>query len=561
YGGDLNKGVFKSTDGARSFAEINDGIRANQIFSIDISPAHTPSILAGTLAGVYIRDETMRWNLINDVHAEAVAFHPQNDTIIYAGFPLKIGKSTDRGATWSYQSISSLSEMHDVSSIAVSSRAPELVVAGIYFYSGKKGRIIKSIDTGETYNLMWETTVPVNTVRIHPANPQIIFAGTGSFYAPVAPGGLFVSSDGGATWKATSLQNVIVNSVAISSFDPRIIYAGCGGSDNSYSGIYKSSDGGATWQKTPRGLPHEYAITALQIDAANMNIVCAASFYGGIYLTVDGGEYWTQIGLSDYLIYDVSFLAQPSGIKQIKTAGTATTPVPAGTIIAGTTSGIYQYAAGDTGTLCGIITSAETGAPIDAALVSVSCGSSCMSSDGYYLMLVPSGTHTIEVQAAGYERADFPGIAVSSGQSVSYDIALHPSDNTCPATALLLDSPYQNYLENLKAFRDRVLRRTSRGKELISLYYTAGAELVSLLNAHPELRTQCLSVMREIMPAVAASLADMPVSIPASVLNKIETVVSDIEGVASENMKVKIHAVQVILRGDGLLKILKGKPL
>ncbi|MCX5896799.1 MAG: hypothetical protein NTY29_01220, partial [Proteobacteria bacterium] len=54
YGGDSNRGIFKSTDAAASWKEINTGIQANQIYSIAVSPAYDRTIMAGTLAGLYL---------------------------------------------------------------------------------------------------------------------------------------------------------------------------------------------------------------------------------------------------------------------------------------------------------------------------------------------------------------------------------------------------------------------------------------------------------------------------------------------------------------------------
>ena len=71
---------------------------------------------------------------------------------------------------------------------------------------------------------MLVTDAPVNTVTIHPENREILFAGTGAFYAIDNPGELYVSKDGGTKWSQTSLQGVVVNSISVSPTDPDIIY-------------------------------------------------------------------------------------------------------------------------------------------------------------------------------------------------------------------------------------------------------------------------------------------------------------------------------------------------
>jgi photosystem II stability/assembly factor-like uncharacterized protein len=90
YAGDSNRGIFTSADGAVTWQEINKGIQANQIYSVAVSFANDQTLLAGTLSGLYVRDHSQRWDLINDGHSEAVSFHPLDKDILYAGFDMKI---------------------------------------------------------------------------------------------------------------------------------------------------------------------------------------------------------------------------------------------------------------------------------------------------------------------------------------------------------------------------------------------------------------------------------------------------------------------------------------
>ena len=559
YGGDVNRGVFKTTDAAVSWQEINNGIQANQIYSIAISPDNDGMLLAGTLSGLYLRNQSLRWDLINDGHSEAVSFHPLYRDIIYAGFDQKFGASPDRGKTWVYSPLSARPEAHDLSAIAVSALDPALVLAGVYFYAGDRGEVIKSSDSGASFGTVLETLLPVNAVVIHPSNPQVMFAGTGSFYAPVAPGGLFTSTDGGATWSPTSLQNVVVNSIAISPSDPDIIYAGCGGSDCAYAGIFRSTDGGATWAKTVSGLPFEYAITSLQIDPAGSDIVYAASFYGGIFATLNQGDYWTLIGLSDYLVYDVARMGSTAGVLPLRTRAVQQPVIPSATIVAGTTSGLFQYSAAGSGLLNGVITAEDTGQPLDAAQVSTSCGSTCISAEGYYLLLMPSGTHTIDISAEGYHTATLAGVQILAGESIARDIALEPrsDDSSCPAAALLKNMPGRIYLPVLRKFRDSVLSASRDGRELIALYYALGPALIPVFEKRPDLRARCLTLLDRCMPAVESALAGKTLSLSGTLAGDVSALLSELENAAPPNMKASFTQLKRVLRDRKALKLLQ----
>jgi photosystem II stability/assembly factor-like uncharacterized protein len=556
YGGDSNCGIFKSTDAAKTWQEINAGIQANQIYSIAVSPDNDSTLFAGTLAGLYLRDQSLRWDLISDLHSESVSFHPLYADILYAGFDRSFGVSHDRGTTWSFCPLSASPEAHDLSSIAVSPRAPSLVLAGIYFYAGDRGEVIRSTDNGASFDSIFQSSVPVNAVAIHPADPRVMFAGTGSFYAPVLPGGLFTSTDGGASWSPTLLQNVVVNSIAISPADPNVIYAGCGGSDCAYAGIFRSTDAGATWHKIVNGLPAEYAITSLRIDAAGSDIIYAASFYGGIFTTLNRGDYWTLIGLADYLVYDVALLNSRSGPQALRAHADIPPPVPSSTIVAGTTSGLYQYSAAGSGILSGFITAENTGKPVDAALIISSCGSSCVSASGYYLLLMPSGIHTVSVSAQGYHAENIAGMQVPAGGSIVRDISLKPLSNSgsCPAAALLRS----NHLPVLRRFRDSVLSSSPDGQKLIALYYAHGPALINIFMKRPDLRARCVSLLEKCLPALDAARPEQALSLPSPLADDAVSLLQDMEAAAPAGMKAAFTLLRRYLRNRQDLKILLG---
>lgn len=463
--------------------------------------------------------------------------------------------------TWTYSPLSARSEAHDVSSIAVSVLDPSLVIAGIYFYAGDRGEVIISTDSGASFVSVWQSSVPVNAVAIHPENPQIMFAGTGSFYAPVLPGGLFMSTDGGTSWSPTSLQNVVVNSIVISPSDPNFIYAGCGGSDCAYAGIFRSTDGGATWGKIVSGLPAEYAITSLHSDAAGSDIVYAASFYGGIFATLNRGDYWTLIGLADYLVYDVALTETTSGSPSLRPKAVQHPAVPSATIVAGTTSGLYQYAAAGSGILSGAITAEDTGKTVDAAQVSSSCGSTCVSAAGYYLLLMPSGIHTVAITANGYHTETITGLQIPAGESIVRDITLKPrtDSSSCPAAALLGYKTGQRYLPVLRRFRNGVLNTSPDGKELTALYYAHGPALIHVLEKRLDLRTRCVSLMKKCMPALEAALSGRTLALSPSLAGDVSSLLQALEEAAPAEMKAAFFELRRYLHGHRVLKILQGR--
>jgi photosystem II stability/assembly factor-like uncharacterized protein len=155
----------------------------------------------------------------------------------------------------------------------------------------------------------WEAVGPGNiggrtrTLVIHPLHPEIMYAGGVS-------GGVWKTTDGGASWAPVSdrLANIAVNSMAIHPEDPDILFIGTG---EGYfreivrgtwlplrgAGIYKTTDGGATWSRLPRtDGPDFHWVNDLVISPLEPDRIYAAT-RTGVQLSEDGGESW--IGFLD----------------------------------------------------------------------------------------------------------------------------------------------------------------------------------------------------------------------------------------------------------------------
>jgi hypothetical protein len=562
FGGDLNHGVFKSLDGARTWEPKNTGIKANQVFATDVSPLNTNTRAAGTLAGIYRQIAGAQWTLINDSIAYTVRFHPARENTIFAGFDWELGRSTDNGATWTYTDVSDKPDGHKVTSIAIAKNYPDTIFAGISFSSGKRGELIKSLNAGTTYDLIWETPVRVNAVAVHPANPQVVFAGTGNFYAPVSPGNVYKSTNGGGTMASATSLDLVVNSIAVSAENPDIVYIGCGASNNSYAGIYKSTNAGMTWEEKTAGLPKSadgksaFAVTSVKIDAANPDIVYAALFRNGIYVSLDGGNYWTCAGLSDYMIFDVNSIPVAARAAGRLLQKDSTQNIPSSTIVAGTASGILSCLSSGTGLLTGTITAQDSGDTIDNAAVSASCGSSCASSDGFYLLMMPAGAYDVAIEAEGYSSQHHE-ITVTAGEIVTRDIVLSQGgggDGGCAATELLKNSAGRKHLPVLRAFRDTVLKKSPLGSRLTALYYAAEGDARKVLKRNPQLRARAVALLLHAMPAVLASCAAQSVSIPAGLLNEVSCFLFDLEQASPAELKARIHAFRREMKEERFLR-------
>jgi len=572
FGGDVNSGVSTSTDGGMSWADINQGIRANTIYDTSLSPTDSSSILCATLSGVYKRSGTDQWQLINDSIPQAVSYHPQNPDIIYGGFDWKIKKSIDGGDSWLYIDVSDAEDAHRVSSFAIVPQTPtsDTVFAGISYSLGNKGEVLKitgwEYDTFESSKIVFTASTPVNAVAVNPQDENTLFVGTGSFYAPVSPGALSISTDGGKKWSA-AIPDVVVNSIAIAPSDPNILYVGCGASNASGSGIYKSTDGGTTWTEKIHGLPTYISVSDIKVDSSDSAVVYAALYYasspydtpmGGVYTSLDGGNFWTQVGLSDYRLLDVNSY-MPEGVRSARTVTTrqGTVSIPASTVVAGTSSGLYSSQTSGTGVILGEITSFATGDYIHRAQVSTNTGSNCLSDEGYYMLLVPSGAHTLRIQSDQYGTAT-SSVTVSAGRSVVKNILLTEggTDNgTCAASQLFPGRHNITTLDILRRARDTVLTKSRLGHELTRKYYALGGDVLNVLERNPTIKKRSKQLIKKYLPFIRQTVLQKHVKAPASLKKDALSFLHELELASPDDLRGKLRLLRRKIAEENLENI------
>ncbi len=572
YGGEVAWGVFKSSDGAGSWDSSNQGILANTVFDTGVDSED--NLVSGTMAGIYLQADNGTWQMINPYVSYTVDFHPDDDNVVFAGQEWEIAKSSDRGKTWSYLDVSSDGEFLRVASVEAVGDDNNTVFAGIRYGTGSGGGVVKVIDDGEDFSeLSFETLLstiePVNTVRVSPADSDVILAGTGYFYAPETAGGIYRSSNGGDSWTEV-LSGLIVNEISVSAADSDLMFAACGGSsaDSGSAGIYKSTDNGLTWEKKITGLPDKFSVSDIKIDDANADIVYAALFKGfndcyddeciylnGIYISVNGGEYWTQIGLSDYYIYDVNSFGSTAASLRGRSLS-----YPETTVVAGTGSGAYSSSMSTgRGTISGRVMDADDPQkPVTDAVIKTDTGSKCMTEEtGHYMLFVASGKHRVSFWSPTHVSENVPNVSVGTGQDVTLDANLKeggsdPSSSTCFLEDVL--GARSSQLGFFRSFRDDVLSRTSTGRYFTDLYYKLGPDVSGLLNESPVLKKKCLEIIAGSSKLIKTFLSDDSFENHDSLLSEISSFLSGLEKSAGSDLKKELSGIRREMKLDSFLE-------
>jgi len=298
--------IFKTTDGGQSWFEVWDG--GSLVRHIVIDPANTDIIYAGT--GIFDRftaygklegvikstDGGKTWFNINNglrnLTINALAMHPENPNILLVGTGRinfahevegdtqgNIARTTDGGKTWT--EVLGGEEINCINSIDFCPSNPNIVYA-----AGNRNDFYVSTDAGKTWKRKFygvENQAPGLPlgIAIHPHNPQVIYLNN---YG----GGVFKSTDGGDTWVMSSsgYTGARIYGVVMRPDNPYIVYA------TEDMGIFKSSNGGKDWLPIcASGGNRALAANPINPD----ELLIGSEGMGTIIRSSDGGKTWREV--------------------------------------------------------------------------------------------------------------------------------------------------------------------------------------------------------------------------------------------------------------------------
>jgi photosystem II stability/assembly factor-like uncharacterized protein len=291
YVGQVNGGVWKSTDYGRTWEPIFDSQPSQSIGAIAVAPSD-PNIL-------YV--------------ASGEGLH-RPDLSVGNG----IYKSTDAGKTWVHLG---LRDGQQIPALVIDPRDPNRLYAAVlghpYGPNEERG-IYRSTDGGQTWKkvLYKDQNTGGSDVVLDPNHPDIVYAGLwesrlgpwedGNQYDGTH-GGLFKSTDGGDTWHPLTKglpENLSQVQVAVAASDSDRLYVTLATTEESAYGtsaglgVYRSDDAGENWYKAtddPRPAMKigggDLPIAA--VDPKDANVVYSASIV--TTRSTDGGKTWTSL--------------------------------------------------------------------------------------------------------------------------------------------------------------------------------------------------------------------------------------------------------------------------
>jgi photosystem II stability/assembly factor-like uncharacterized protein len=228
-------GVWKTTDGGKTWGNISDGYFGGSIGAVAVASSDPNIIYVGG------GEKTVRGNV---------------------SYGYGMWKSTDAGKTWQ---AAGLENTRFISRVKIHPENPDVVYAAVLgdiFKPTDQRGVYKSIDGGKTWSqkLFVANQSGAVDLILDPKNPEVIYATTWELKRTpysLESGGegskMFKSTDGGENWVEISRNPGLpegtlgIMGITVSPLNSNRLWAIV---ENLNGGVYRSDDGGLTWEKT-----------------------------------------------------------------------------------------------------------------------------------------------------------------------------------------------------------------------------------------------------------------------------------------------------------------------
>jgi photosystem II stability/assembly factor-like uncharacterized protein len=314
-------GYFRSTDGGKTWTE-SEVLKGESVHAMTQSIADPNTLYAGSPSGVFASyDSGKTWTLLPSPtlpkNINSLATDPRNTNILYAGTWWRPYKSTDSGKSWRLIKAGMIDDS-DIFAINLNSTNPEHIVA-----SACSG-IYESLNGGENWSKL--PGIPSSSRRTrdvlqHPSRPGVVYAGTTE--------GFWMSVNGGKSWSLTTQRNLEINSIAVHPDEPDRVFIG-----TNNHGVMVSNNGGRSFTQTNTSFTSRFANTVITDSELSYRLYATtnntATSGGALYISNDRGTTWTAARGLD------AFDTTPNALLQDR--------VNPNTMYLGSTGGVFRSA-------------------------------------------------------------------------------------------------------------------------------------------------------------------------------------------------------------------------
>ncbi len=277
YAGGASGGVWKSSDGAKTFTPVFDDENVQAIGALAVAPTAPSTVWAGTGEAWAIRDADIIGN--------------------------GVYKSEDAGAHWQHMGLPNSGRIGRIIVHPTDANTVFVCALGQLANSGPDRGVYRTQDGGRSWKrvLYVNPTTGCSGLTMDAHDPNTLFAGTWQVQMRTwamnsgGPGsGVYVTHDGGTTWKRIENAGLPRSplgkiDVAVAPSDSRRVYALIETKDQ--GSLWRSDDGGSSWKVASwdrRLIGRAGYYIRVEVNPVNENEVLVAS--SSLHRSIDGGR-------------------------------------------------------------------------------------------------------------------------------------------------------------------------------------------------------------------------------------------------------------------------------
>jgi photosystem II stability/assembly factor-like uncharacterized protein len=320
--GTIGQGVMISADDGESWTRtgMRQGMHSDCIVRALLQDPRRPDVVyAGTDLGLYASDDGgIHWRLVDTPMRGSMvwslAIDPVDPKVMFAGTgtPSKPGiyRSTDSSKTWEHLAVDIAAECPNVGIPRPTGIAIDPVDHRHVWVGLEVDGVRHSADGGETWTKV-NGQIPnldVHNVLVVAGPPKTVFT--------VVNDDVWRSTDDGGTWQPARAREVFPwhypRGIAVKPNDSRTVFVTVGDTTPGRIGtVMRSRDTGATWQSLGLPVQPNSAVWTVSVPASAPDTVMAASRYGYLYRSDDGGESWRKLWREFGEVSSILWLSQP----------------------------------------------------------------------------------------------------------------------------------------------------------------------------------------------------------------------------------------------------------
>ena len=304
--GTVGQGIMRSADDGDTWGRVGVGmgLHSDCITRALVADSRHPEVIyAGTDMGLYqSEDSGEHWHLLDTPMSGSVvwnvAIDPTDPKIMFAGTgtPSKPGifRSTDAGTSWQHRPMEIAESCPAVGVPRPTGIAIDPTDHRSVWVGWEVDGVRHSTDGGDSWTKI-DGQIPnldVHNLLVSLGPPKTVFT--------VVNDDVWRSTDDGETWQPARARETFpwhyTRGIAARPDDPKTVFVTVGDATPGRTGaVMRSRDAGATWASLPLPGQPNSAMWTVSIAASEPDTMFAASRYGYVYRSDDGGDSWRKL--------------------------------------------------------------------------------------------------------------------------------------------------------------------------------------------------------------------------------------------------------------------------